>query len=326
VTASRTSPTNVEFVSTKSAAELSALELEQDAARYPDERGEILLEAAEQRELAGQVDQAVALLREVLTLGGKDAEFAHVSLAELYFKQGADSEARESLRALEEMEPASTGPAALVGELLEERGEYEAALHWFDRAVETLDVEAIAKPGAGPSIAAMPLFGRQRCRAKLGLPADEVDRAADIAEANRREFADLLDRAAAATKDVPLSQAAVVQMLVWQRAEQQLAAQRWPDVFTADVVGNHGDIEEHLREISTRQNITKITLMLGSADGFAEYLRATGGDPAEESVRLAYAEQARKQGRVISWPPGRNQPCWCGSARKYKKCCGAPVT
>lgn len=26
---------------------------------------------------------------------------------------------------------------------------------------------------------------------------------------------------------------------------------------------------------------------------------------------------------VIAWPPGRNQPCWCGSGRKYKKCCAA---
>jgi hypothetical protein len=23
---------------------------------------------------------------------------------------------------------------------------------------------------------------------------------------------------------------------------------------------------------------------------------------------------------------GRNEPCWCGSARKYKKCCGDPRT
>jgi hypothetical protein len=25
----------------------------------------------------------------------------------------------------------------------------------------------------------------------------------------------------------------------------------------------------------------------------------------------------------ISWPPGRNDECWCGSERKYKRCCGA---
>lgn len=166
VRASRCPPTNFEFVSTESATELCALaqELEQDAVRYPDERGEILLEAADKWQRAGQIGQAVALLREVLTLGGEDAGFARYSLADLYFEQGADSDAWEHLRALEEMEPASTtGPAALAGEMLEGRGEYEAALRWFDRAIETVDIEAIAKPHASPSLAAMPLFGRQRC-------------------------------------------------------------------------------------------------------------------------------------------------------------------
>ena len=32
-------------------------------------------------------------------------------------------------------------------------------------------------------------------------------------------------------------------------------------------------------------------------------------------VRRVIAEQR--------WLPGRNQPCWCGSERKYKGCCGA---
>lgn len=22
----------------------------------------------------------------------------------------------------------------------------------------------------------------------------------------------------------------------------------------------------------------------------------------------------------VPWPPGRNDPCWCGSGRKYKRC------
>ncbi|MHA6802773.1 SEC-C metal-binding domain-containing protein [Salinifilum ghardaiensis] len=29
-------------------------------------------------------------------------------------------------------------------------------------------------------------------------------------------------------------------------------------------------------------------------------------------------------GRGLAWPPERNAACWCGSQRKYKKCCGAP--
>ncbi|WP_371581244.1 SEC-C metal-binding domain-containing protein [Streptomyces sp. NBC_01314] len=27
-------------------------------------------------------------------------------------------------------------------------------------------------------------------------------------------------------------------------------------------------------------------------------------------------------GRRPDWPPPRNGPCWCGSEREYKKCCG----
>ncbi|MET9315984.1 SEC-C metal-binding domain-containing protein [Kribbella sp. NPDC003505] len=30
-------------------------------------------------------------------------------------------------------------------------------------------------------------------------------------------------------------------------------------------------------------------------------------------------------GRRVEWPPPRNQPCWCGSGIKYKKCCGGPL-
>jgi hypothetical protein len=26
-------------------------------------------------------------------------------------------------------------------------------------------------------------------------------------------------------------------------------------------------------------------------------------------------------GEPLTWPPGRNDPCWCGSGTKYKKCC-----
>ena len=51
-------------VTVKSAEDVRARarELEQDAVRYPEERGEILLEAAEQWKRAGEVDHAIALL------------------------------------------------------------------------------------------------------------------------------------------------------------------------------------------------------------------------------------------------------------------------
>ena len=317
-------------VTAKSAEDVRARahELEQDAVRYPEERGEILLEAAEQWKRAGEVDHAITLLGEVLALGGKDAGFARFSLAKICFKQGADADGWAHLQALEEIEASGWGVAELVAELLEQRGEYGEALRWFDRAISAVDAERLAeidRRGTVPSLTAFPLFGRQRCRAKLGLPADDLDRAADVADDNRREFVDRLERVAAARAPTP-ARPRVIEMLVWQRDEQQLAARRWPEVFVADITDQYADIEQRLREECREHNAAKVTLISGSVDGFTGYLERTGDDPAEESVRLAYAGQARDSGRTMTWPPGRNQPCWCGSARKYKKCCGAPAT
>lgn len=42
------------------------------------------------------------------------------------------------------------------------------------------------------------------------------------------------------------------------------------------------------------------------------------GTPA---ARAHYAAELTRRGEAIPWPPGRNDPCWCGSARKYKHCC-----
>ncbi|WP_432834369.1 SEC-C metal-binding domain-containing protein [Dactylosporangium sp. CA-092794] len=300
-----------------------AVALEQDAVRYPEERGEILLEAADQWKQAGEPDRAVALWHELIDAGGEDAGYARYGLVELYFEQGRDPEAHEHLKALE-AGPVAGGPAGLVAELLAERGDDEAALRWFDRAIATLgedDVAAIGEPGGSPSIHAPLFFGRQRCRRALGLPADDWDRVADVAERNRLEFVRLLERAAGAHGRRGPAEGT---MLVWQRDEQQRAARRWPSVFTPDTIGNHPGLEQRLHQLTRESGLSKITLILGSVDGFAAYLDETGGDPDEEQVRLAYGERARAEGRHMSWPPGRNEPCWCGSARKYKKCCGVP--
>ena len=49
----------------------------------------------------------------------------------------------------------------------------------------------------------------------------------------------------------------------------------------------------------------------------------------EDTIRLTAARAVRSSTAVSeagagrAWPPGRNEPCWCGSERKYKRCCGA---
>lgn len=40
-------------------------------------------------------------------------------------------------------------------------------------------------------------------------------------------------------------------------------------------------------------------------------------------ARARYTADRYRLGEAIDWPPGRNDPCCCGSGRNYKKCCGA---
>ena len=49
---------------------------------------------------------------------------------------------------------------------------------------------------------------------------------------------------------------------------------------------------------------------------------STPGQSADDMPdALVEALEAQDDGEA--WPPGRNDVCWCGSERKYKKCCGA---
>jgi len=58
-------------------------------------------------------------------------------------------------------------------------------------------------------------------------------------------------------------------------------------------------------------------------DGLLGWAAAEGLDPDTGEARSGYAAQLLERGDAIAWPPGRNDPCWCRSGRKYKRCCGA---
>ncbi|NOX30757.1 MAG: hypothetical protein GXP35_12035 [Actinobacteria bacterium] len=52
-------------------------------------------------------------------------------------------------------------------------------------------------------------------------------------------------------------------------------------------------------------------------------LRETEGENAGSGEgRSRFAAEIARTGRALRWPPTRNNACWCGSGRKYKKCCG----
>lgn len=111
--------------------------------------------------------------------------------------------------------------------------------------------------------------------------------------------------------------------------------QRWPDIADGPAVRDDGGglvdhatychrMEGRLRE-AEEAGLTRIRIApLRWADYTAwREENEQEGEAAQLRARYA-ADLCSDPTRVITWPPGRNEPCWCGSGRKYKKCCAAP--
>ncbi|SCL15867.1 hypothetical protein GA0074694_1397 [Micromonospora inyonensis] len=145
--------------------EAAALEAEME--QYPDERGEILLEAADAWRRAGRLDRAADLLSRLITDGGEDGCYAMVQLAEVRFEQGDIDEAHDVLDRLAHDAATNDGHCTLVAELLAERGDLRAALRWYDRAVARLstdELRALSGPDGWTRMSSVMIRGRREVR------------------------------------------------------------------------------------------------------------------------------------------------------------------
>lgn len=81
-----------------------------------------------------------------------------------------------------------------------------------------------------------------------------------------------------------------------------------------------GVIEGHIRETS-KSSATPLSVAPLQVEEILEYARSHDMEPDSDEIRPALAAEKARTGRAIAWPPGRNEPCWCSSGRKYKQCC-----
>ncbi|HWE91292.1 MAG TPA: SEC-C metal-binding domain-containing protein [Pseudonocardiaceae bacterium] len=294
----------------------TARELEACLDDYPDERGEILVEAAGQWQLAGDHDRAIELLTEAIALRGEDGGNARVTMAESLFDLDRDDDARAQFDALRRDRPPSPMPYHLAAELLEERGDYQDSLTWFNMAVSRLSDEDLATPDDSMpfSYGNQILVGRRRVRQELDIPPDELDESV----VSPPDFADDLDDE---PRPAPPGE---LRVLFWPRAEVPRAHHAWPQLvehIDADAIMREREADN--REVSAA-GVARITLVPLTVAELTEFATRTGGDPTDSDTRMACMNEIAAIGATISWPPGRNAPCWCGSAVKYKKCCGRP--
>jgi hypothetical protein len=112
-------------------------------------------------------------------------------------------------------------------------------------------------------------------------------------------------------------------VLFWPAAEFERLLTRWPAL--AEAYGQSWDEHRALVErglvLWSESGRTDLAVLAGSADELAEYADRHGGDPVDLQVRQDYAQHLTDHPELTEWPPRRNEPCWCGSTGKYKKCC-----
>lgn len=111
-------------------------------------------------------------------------------------------------------------------------------------------------------------------------------------------------------------------------AEFAAARERWgEDRFTPASAGHSAycaAVERTLRagDAITGRNPRLVAITVAAAEAFAA---GEGWEPSWPVThdQLAAAMLRDDPAAGAPWPPGRNEPCWCGSGAKYKRCCGA---
>jgi tetratricopeptide (TPR) repeat protein len=263
------------------------------------------IEALEARidtlEQTGQYDEAIAVLGELQELTGEDQRW-HV--AWMHVLAGRKGEADAIWAALERDHPGDPTVPFLAGSAHAEADEPAVAAELFGHAL-TLALRS----GADGDTLRQIVGERTQALADAGLEPEAIDEAARLA----------LARAAAQGADTPVATP------YFPADEFALAVEAWPS-FAADWADDgHAayalELDRRMRAVAPgaprHPVVAPLTVervrALAQANDFDE-------DAAEARARAAY--DVAQEGGALAWPPGRNDPCWCGSGKKYKKCCG----
>lgn len=276
--------------------------------------GYAYLLAAEIYHREGESETALTTAERALaTYDGADARergWPRCFRAELLFHLGRDDEAMAELTDLRQLMTSDPLAPSYVAEALEEADRAETAVQWLTEALDELQRRHPEVPDELEEVVYYLLVTRHRLRGELELPHDGYDELAD----------DLLAATEHDAGDDELEQPVLIW---WPEQDHAAVGLRWPALLAED---GFESWQEHrrLRQVAIvawgelgRPPLRQVT---GSADGFAEFLAARGLDGDQDALTL-YTEQLAEQGEAVVLPPGRNEPCWCGSGVKYKKCC-----
>lgn len=217
-------------------------------------------------------------------------------------------------------------------------GERETALSWLTRALELA-----VRTGDPERLLGQLRDLRAGCLSALGREPDVLQAAEPVGPGPSptppaRPLPPVAETAGAGHESAEMMQVMSV-MWAWLPAEEYAElAEHWPDLADSALVQDEdlGLVTHavYCRRMERRLREARESGMTGLRIAPVRYTEFTrwvaDNDPDEPDSAQLRARFAAHLGRdrtgSIAWPPGRNEPCWCGWGHKYKKCCGIPMS
>ena len=295
-------------------------------ASQPD-RADYLDELAYAYEKLGRFEEAVDAMRQAVDAGWDgeldDHPSAQALIADLLLRAGRDQEGDEAWLQAERENPPNPWVHSAASDAYRRVGLERKALPWQTHGLEL----ALAAGEEEGELAEYLTGERGETMGLLGLPPDDLQRRAeeliDSWERQDRESEREFLRRWNEPPTIAPHQASIG--LAWFPSDQyQRALQLWPS-FAEDY--EHGPyasycarLERLLHDLKS-QGVPRLALTPITIDDYLAWCAENDRDPEESDTRASYASELVANDIVHPWPPDRNQPCWCGSQRKYKKCC-----
>jgi tetratricopeptide (TPR) repeat protein len=270
-------------------------------AKPPAQQIEALERRVDTLEQAGQFDEAIAALDDLEQLTGQDQRW-HV--AWMHVRAGRRVEADALWAALAHELPGDPTVPFMAGNAHVEAGEPAVAAELF---ADALDLAL--RGGADGETLRQIVGARTEALAGARLEPGPIDEAARLA----------LARAAAQGVDTPVATP------YFTPDEFALAIEAWAGFAEHWSEDGHAqyalELDRRMRAVASGAPRHPVVVPLTVAQVRAlAAANAIDEDAPEARARAAY--ELAQEGGALAWPPGRNEPCWCGSGKKYKKCCG----
>ena len=304
-----------------------------ELAELPDTGGlwmpECYADLAREYDRQGRHDDAIALHERAIEVGWDSIPDPRSDIAEFHLRAGREEQAAAIWAELKASDPEDVWLYNAAGLSYNEIGEHELAVAWLGEGIElamrTDDPEGIINQLSDV---------RRHSLQALGRELDDIEERVHpfMAEwsseerARKRRLARLIKARnftlAAPDRD-PEREELVVSLAWFPSGEYEEAVRRWPSLAEdwADVA--HSDycvrLDGNIKWMCSQGMPIRAVAPIVVED-FVAWCAEHDEDP--EEARASYAVHLTTEGGVIAWPPGRNEPCWCGSGRKYKKCCG----